>query len=903
MEPELGLGIVISQAARRVKLFFPASNIIREYMQDAAPIKRVEFGAGETISTREGQRLTVDSIDEVDGLLVYNCAGRAVPESELSDVLSTSSPHKRLLKGRLDTPGLFELRRQALQYQQSFAEFKGLLGGRISLIPHQLYIAHEVSQRQLPRVLLADEVGLGKTIEACLILHRLLISGRINRVLIMVPDALLHQWLVELLRRFNLTFKIFSDEYAAQADGNPFLEDQLYLASPNLLCGDPRYAQAVLEAGWDMLIVDEAHHIEEGSAAYELVRQLSQRTPRLLLLTATPEQAGEEKHFARLRLLDEARFFNFEAFKSDNSQLGSMATLARKLIDGIPMTEAEMDSISDIIIPEQRPALAEGILEADDKDELLGDLLDRHGPGRVIFRNTRAAIKGFPRRIACLHALDAPAELLTKLRHEFRDDMQPQGTAYDLSGDPRVRQLASMLREGQDKILLICRTRQKALAIEAALMKEIRVKCALFHEDMSILQRDRNAAWFAEEDGAQLLICSEIGSEGRNFQFAHQLFLFDLPPDPELLEQRIGRLDRIGQTKEIQLHIPFIKGSAQEAFVRWYHEALDAFESHLPCGEALFSEFGASIQEVAISDSGARLEKLIEQSRSRREQLSSELESGRDRLLEMGSCRPDLARDISRTIHAIDSNSALEEFMLKVFDYFSIEAEPAGPRSYILTPDEQLIDAFPFVKADGMTITFDRAQATAREEVDFLTWDHPMVSGAIELLLGTQKGSACLALLPSKEQPAVILEAVFALECIGQLDAGRFLPDYPLSICIDHAENEIEAEFRSSDLKLPAENITPILTRKLKKLLPKMVKQACESAEAQLEEIVAAATARMQHELEHELKRLQSLARVNPLISAAELEAAAAEIEQFTAQLSETRCRLDSVRVIFRGAL
>ncbi len=113
------------------------------------------------------------------------------------------------------------------------------------------------------------------------------------------------------------------------------------------------------------------------------------------------------------------------------------------------------------------------------------------------------------------------------------------------------------------KILLICKSKRKVLAIESALQEKLNVKIALFHEELPLVQRDRNAAWFAEPEGARILLCSEIGSEGRNFQFAHHLVLFDIPANPGLLEQRIGRLDRIGQTATIQIHVPYIVGSAR----------------------------------------------------------------------------------------------------------------------------------------------------------------------------------------------------------------------------------------------------------------------------------------------------------------------------------------------------
>src|SRR5690606_17933780 len=126
--------------------------------------------------------------------------------------------------------------------------------------------------------------------------------------------------------------------------------------------------------------------------------------------------------------------------------------------------------------------------------------------------------------------------------------------------------------------LLICHERRSAEALENWLRLQRGVRSALFHEGLRLLERDRAAAWFAEtEGGAQVLVCSEIGSEGRNFQFAQDLILFDLPPDPDLVEQRIGRLDRIGQADTIRIHVPCLEGSTQTVLLRLYDEVLGIF--------------------------------------------------------------------------------------------------------------------------------------------------------------------------------------------------------------------------------------------------------------------------------------------------------------------------------------
>ncbi|MEJ2530009.1 MAG: SNF2-related protein [Gammaproteobacteria bacterium] len=168
----------------------------------------------------------------------------------------------------IDDNHWFDLRRRTITQQQlAQSDLLGLGGARIELLPHQIYIAHEVGRRLAPRVLLADEVGLGKTIEACLILHRQLLNGSVDRALIVVPEPLLHQWLVELVRRFNLRFSLLDEERCSaitesgQAE-NPFHAEQLIICSLELLTSSPLRLTQAIDGDWDILIVDEAHHLE-----------------------------------------------------------------------------------------------------------------------------------------------------------------------------------------------------------------------------------------------------------------------------------------------------------------------------------------------------------------------------------------------------------------------------------------------------------------------------------------------------------------------------------------------------------------------------------------------------------------------------------------------------------------
>lgn len=270
-EPELGLGVVIEAAANRVTILYLAAQERRTYARDNAPLSRVLYAVGDTITHAEGWKLKITQVAEREGLVTYqgleseSQAERAFPELELSHFIQFNRPRNRLFAGQFDPPSWYSLRLETLEHVGHLEQspVKGLCGARTSLIPHQLYIAHEVAGRVAPRVLLADEVGLGKTIEAGLILHQQLLTGRAERVLILVPEALSHQWLVEMRRRFNLRFSLFDESRCLEETvDNPFAQEQLVLCALELFVDFPEVQQNCLDATWDLCVVDEAHHLQ-----------------------------------------------------------------------------------------------------------------------------------------------------------------------------------------------------------------------------------------------------------------------------------------------------------------------------------------------------------------------------------------------------------------------------------------------------------------------------------------------------------------------------------------------------------------------------------------------------------------------------------------------------------------
>jgi ATP-dependent helicase HepA len=925
-EPELGVGIVTEVSKGKVRISFPASGEVRLYSIESAPLLRTIFKPGHTVVDQQGQSMVIEDVKIQDGLFMYFGANRALPEAELGEVSNSYTVDDRLFAGDVDSPEMFALRRETLDhdYQRRISPVHGFVGGKVDLIPHQLYIAHEVSSRFAPRVLLSDQVGLGKTIEACLILHRLLVTGRISRVLILVPESLVHQWFVEVLRKFNLWFNIFDEKRCASLekgapDGNPFLDDQLVICSIEFLAGSEKRTKQAVSANWDMLVVDEAHHLEwsvaEASPEYSIVDLLSRVAKGLLLLTATPEQLGVESHFARLRLLDPNRYANFQDFVNESEGNKDIAAIVVKLSAGKGLKSKETTLLESLFSKERIALLAQ-------KDEgtthqLIEDLLDQHGPGRVLFRNTRLAMSGFPKRIAQLIPLSEPSNhplWIDRLRNEFSHDMEKDSESsseqeFWFDEDPRVKWLVGKMEQlDPAKILLICTSKEKVLALESALSKFPEFTASVFHEDLTLVQRDRNAAWFAEADGAQILICSEIGSEGRNFQFAHHLVLFDMPFHPELLEQRIGRLDRIGQKKDITIYIPYLIGSPQELLVRWFHEGLNAFNANLEGGNMiskLFSNRLLTISKKASSkDAKPELEALITETADYQKVLKKNLAEGRDSMLEMNSFRPKVADHLIQQIRAEDTDPTLENYLTKVFRHFDIEMEDLAARTYLLHPASFSASTFPAIPREGVQVTFDRPRALSREDVSFITWDHPMATGAIDKVLSSTMGTASCGLIRGSGKPGLVLELIFVLETSGKqrIDIDRFLPHTPLRIVVDHTGEEVTDSYSVAMLNksVVLGKMDSLLDNDafVETMLPDMISSATEIAEKMGEQEIEKGLERMKRTLDHEINRLTALQKKNKDIRPDEIQAAVEERNALSALIQKARVRLDAVQLI-----
>jgi ATP-dependent helicase HepA len=484
-----------------------------------------------------------------------------------------------------------------------------------------------------------------------------------------------------------------------------------------------------LEVHWDLLIIDEAHRLVKTSrganAQYSLAEEFSQKTEGLLLLSGTPIQLAPEAYFYRLRLLDDARFQNWEEFEKNQGNYKKVA----KDLSKIPLDSDEELSWEALqkSIPKNSPIRSWLPIKADlslTAAEWMSRVIDALGTGSSVFRNTRKSVKGFPRRVLKTYPL------------------REWGVG---SGE----WLCSFIREHKkDKILLICSSSATVADLLAFLNKKFGDGVAVaFREEESSLERDKAAAAWMQPEGPNVLLSSEIGSEGRNFQSARHLVLFDLPEDSSLLEQRIGRLDRIGQGEEIYIHVPYAKKSKTEMLFLWYHEALGIFEHSLMGGGEMYAKFENELKsylENPAKKYGKFVKEFLPRGKTEMLLLNEKAEEGRDRLLEFNSQNKKISGELLAEAKKMDSNEELLPFAFAMLESLDIDVQKGiYPDSFVLKGEPEQPEHATLLgventrssengevsESDGCSITVVTGRETALnyENVSFFHWEHPVM--------------------------------------------------------------------------------------------------------------------------------------------------------------------------------
>ena len=900
-EPELGIGLVESLDGRQVVISFPAREITRRYSIEDPPLVRARLTIGQQARSQKGTSFCIQEVI-VDGeLLRYHGEGYELSEAELDSQIDVMTPENRLSSGQIDDFRLFDLRSDAhaIRHRILSSPVRGFLGGRIRLFDHQLSIARDVCNRHQVRILLADEVGLGKTIEALLILHQMLLTERIENALILVPPSLVHQWLAEAYLRFNLILRVMGKDthgggtIDVESEDLPeqLLDAQLFICPFGIDVGE-----SFTDNQWDIVIVDEAHHLQPDSAEFSLVETLAHQTQHIMLLSATPDRHGQEAHFRRLSLLDPARFHDIDAYFQESKNYRDLASIAESLSQDVSIENQDRLLLQERL---KDTDLDDALASRKGRQLLLKQLLDLHGIGRIMFRNVRARIPGFPKRVP--HPVEINGGNVDLLRQEFLSDIgrDPDFQIGSVKEDPRTKWLEQLLNEhANEKFLVLCANRHKVEAFAEALSTGNR-KIARFHEDMGVIERDRQASWFLDSAGPQIVISSAIGAEGRNFQVAKRVVLLDLPLNADRLEQSIGRIDRIGQGAEAHIYVAAVANTPQARLRRWFDEALKVFSRPWHGSPAIEREFGNTLIHSLLESNDEEFGSLIARARDRNTELVAELEGGRDRLLELTSFEYDSAEQLQTLIAKAESSAELEDFMIDSFERGGLDVETIGPRSYAVRAGIDYHRPFPGFIGEEMGVTFDRDTALTHPDRTLLTWDHPMVRDNIDSLLAHEIGNASVAKI-SGDKPELLLEALYVAESTvaRHLRADRFMPPTPIRVVTNIVGEEVQLDILDIRGQLQPIDPTILESPQVGTALPKLIERSREIATERAPKISATARETMYQELEPVVARLTELAKVNPSIRDEEIHAARKELANLDEGLQSVRIRLDGLRLL-----
>ncbi len=944
-DPSLGVGVVVDVEGPRLHVRFLRLQETRAYTTRAGAdvIVRYAIHGGERVRDRQGHERRVARLVGIDaaGLVVYELDdGVQVIESELVPDVRDVGAKERLATLNLVHPEVVRARvfGQGLRRIGARRGQAGILGARAQWLPHQVDVSTRALDRDPVRMLLADEVGLGKTVEAALIYAGLREEGRASRVLVLVPDALCIQWLGELYRKTHELLVLLDEQRLEDAqvdfpDLSPFEAHQRVVASIDRVARDPDLSAQLAESSWDLVIVDEAHHLRwraegGGNPAYRLVESLSPRTRHLLLLTATPMALDPAEYHALLRLLDRDRFDDPNDFATVAERVAAIRDAGRAVAQSVsdgkalpkPVQKAAAalleDDEDDAALlaklssakPAERAALGEKVLSA---------LRERHGLADYVVRNRRGPVGGLPERRPAIHPLEltpaqdvlvevgegvmldlartiddprernqrlgelfralwatprALVEILLPFSKELVRELSPhieKVTAAPVdkaglpTGDSRLRWLVGLVRglPPGEKLLVFVESAIAVRALREALSGLLGGDIAVFHRGLAPRDQDRQVAWFRDPAGPALMLSTEAGGEGRNFQFCNKVVLYDLPWRPATIEQRIGRVDRVGQARDVHVLVPYFKGGYEAAILKVMQESIGVLDRTVGGIDHALEYVSDRLAELVLEGSGAEAWKSLYRQTSKlvteaRQRISDEV----DPILDHASFSPARARAVLAQVPE-DLEARVELFVQRYADHSQLHVRPKGGALFGV---EGAPSAAGREDSEaGYVATFSRIHALDHEDVEFLSFGHPLVSQALEWAERAHDASAALAIARGFAKDGAVFLYRYEMELPDDVpEAAAYFAAASYTFAVDEAGKRVpELEDLLDDAKRPLDRMDPAPLKQSYERWRRLVEQTHAAAEELAAGAAQAAIAAAQEKLEVALVQREKHAR------------------------------------------
>jgi ATP-dependent helicase HepA len=784
--PELGIGRIAALEGRALLVEFPRSGTRLRLAANTDALLPVDLSPGRPVRITATGEETKVAEQLSDGTLRL-ADGRTASSHTLWPLDLEGALLERLALGDLDEVDDF-LTRLMILHLLTLREADGLgsfLGGRVRLFPHQLHVAERASASDPVRWLLADEVGLGKTIEACLILNRLVHAGKVERCLVVAPDALTVQWLGELWRKYHQVFTLLDAQRLADVardfgpEFNPFDVHRRAVIALEMLIERPQLTDQAVRAGIDLLVVDEAQRLRRapghpGEPGWRAVSPIAGLGRHVLLLSATPLEDDAHGFFRLLQLLRPQEFpaeVSFEARLTQATPLPPCTSSTRRTdIGGLPPRVGIPIALDDSGSSQIRDAI-----EATARGTVAPHAVARR---QKIDRIRRALASGAALKTA-LGAMMVPDE----------PELRQQVEAMDAS-DPRLDWLLSQApvwRDAKEKTLVFVAHRETLEMLRTALSHRAQLASGVFHEELSPARRDTEVARFREPEGPSLLVSTECGGEGRNFEFCRRLVLFDLPWKPSVVEQRIGRLDRIG--RRIPVDIVYFRpprGIGRDV-VRLF-EALGLFREPVAGLEPQLAHVEGALEEIALDPLASLSEEGVEVLVAEAQAARTRIREAAYQQLHRDPYRSEMAGGILARVPA-ELDALNEEAIVAACERLGFTIERMrGRRTFsIELGNAAVIDSLPGVP-DGSTYvgSFDREEAVENEALDFFASGHPLVEGIFAQFEDSALGRVARVEVEIAQERGEGLVAIYkdgpVFDLVVMDSAGQARPDWATAI-------------------------------------------------------------------------------------------------------------------------
>jgi ERCC4-related helicase len=852
-----GIGVIRRMSAGRIEVQWDIAGAPTMFATRNAPLDRITFPARVRRRSTDQPAILGPLVSDDPPKWKVTVPGsggfldKVVPESDLRPDQALD-PAAKMANGQIGTPKQFNLQLATRHYRLEHLhnDLVSLGDARVDVKPHQVGVVHRVVSAYPHRFLLCDDVGLGKTIEAGMILKELRARKQARRTLIIVPPNLLRQWQFELKSKFNEIFSILNTatvQYLRTqgCDGNPFSQYESVLVSASWV-STKKWADLAAQVEWDMVIVDEAHHARrqrwgnrtQTTQLYDLVNRLASSDHfakrALLLVTATPMQLEVHELYSLLELVDPALFPTAEHFEEHRTKARGLSSLVEQLGQyGFPIpgqdedeTVAKVASWLGIGDELARKRLAQGGPEL---GAVITELSSHHLLSEVLIRNRKPSVGGFmPRRATrwevqlrdderrALAAVEdyvlnsfnlaestrdnasgfvmvifqklmassiralraslaarrermvrkatesgvAASELELRLDDEATasEIVSSADAAYatevadldrlvglldavqiDSKAEALLRNLEVIFDHNPDGKVLIFTEFRETQNYLAQRIGEHGWNANIFHGQQKPNDKDRSVERFRDEPGPQVLISTEAGGEGRNFQFCHLLVNYDLPWNPMRVEQRIGRIDRIGQSEIVQIFNMWVKGTIEERVLDVLERRINVFEDTIGGLDPILGGTERNLRNIlrmAQADRDRELTRFEEQLEQEVKNARTAEEKLRDFIMDTKSFSREIAEKIAGRRSPVTADDQERFITALLADVRTHIGKPINGE-YQLTFHDPFTSDYREFFVDGRKrrAVFQANQRKDTELVEYLTFGHPIVEAIVERIL------------------------------------------------------------------------------------------------------------------------------------------------------------------------